>query len=92
MVAIIISQIRLIVNRKYGYDNVGFHLDDDYVTFDLCGIMPQYQRKNHYARVGVYLNDMLVMDEVDLEERLAEREALKQADLEAAQSIESKGD
>ena len=32
-----------IVNRKYGYDNVGFHLDDDYVTFDFNGELTREQ-------------------------------------------------
>lgn len=52
---------------------VEFCCKGDYVTFDLCGIMPQYQRKNHYARVGVYLNDMLVMDEIVDYERVKHR-------------------
>ena len=32
-----------IVNRKYGYDNVGFHLDDEYVTFDFNGELTREQ-------------------------------------------------
>jgi hypothetical protein len=38
------------------------------------------------------LGNMLVMDEANLAERLAEREALKQADLGAIQHAESQGD
>ena len=43
---------------------IEFCCKGDYVTFDLCGILSQYQTKNHKARVGVYLNDILVMDEI----------------------------
>ena len=32
-----------IVNRKFGYDNVGFHLDDEYVTFDFNGELTREQ-------------------------------------------------
>ena len=32
-----------IVNRKYGYDNVGFHLDNEYVTFDFNGELTREQ-------------------------------------------------
>ena len=32
-----------IVNRKYGYDNVGFHLDDEYVMFDFNGELTREQ-------------------------------------------------
>ena len=52
---------------------VEFCCKGDYVTFDLCGVLSEYQTKNHKARVGVYLNDMLVMDEIVNYERVKHR-------------------
>lgn len=43
---------------------VEFCCKGDYVTFDLCGVMSAYQTSAQKARVGVYLNDALVLDEI----------------------------
>ena len=52
---------------------VEFCCKGDYVTFDLCGVLSQYQTNNHKARVGVYLNDVLVLDEIVDYERVKHR-------------------
>ncbi len=45
----------------------------DYVTFDLCGVLSEYQTKTQKARVGVYLNGMLMLDEIVDYERVKHR-------------------
>ena len=30
-----------IVNAKFGFDNVGFHMDDDVITCDFSGVMTE---------------------------------------------------
>ena len=52
---------------------VEFCCKGDYVTFDLYGVLSEYQTKNHKARVGVYLNGVLVMDEIVDYERVKHR-------------------
>ena len=43
---------------------VEFYCKGEYVTFDLCGVYSEYQTSAQKARVGVYLDGVLVMDEI----------------------------
>lgn len=43
---------------------IEFFCKGEYVTFDLCGVYSEYQTSAQKARVGVYLDGVLVMDEI----------------------------
>ena len=47
-----------IVNSKYGYDNVGFHMEDDYITIDFSGELTREQldEVEDEANKAVFLN------------------------------------
>ena len=58
---------------SYSGAGVEFFCKGDYVTFDLCGVYSDYQTSAQKARVGVYLDGVLVMDEIVDYERVKHR-------------------
>ena len=58
---------------SYSGAGVEFFCKGDYVTFDLCGVYSDYQTSAQKARVGVYLDGIMVMDELVDYERVKHR-------------------
>ena len=58
---------------SFSGSGVEFFCKGDYVTFDLCGVYSDYQTSTQKARIGVYLDGVLVLDELVDYERVKHR-------------------
>ncbi len=72
-----------IVNRKYGYDNVGFHLNEEFVTLDFDGLLSKAQIDEIE-----YLANEVVWKNVNIKAYYPTEQELKNTDFRQKKEIE----